>query len=833
MGIHLWCIILMVTNVAALPAVVKVGALFTEDQRDSPSELAFKYSVYRINKDKLLLANTTLVYDIQYIPKDDSFHAAKKACQQVNSGVSAIFGPQNALMGSHIQSLCDALDIPHIEARLDVEPEVKEFSINLFPSPWLLGRALRDLTKYLNWTKVAIIYEDDNALINLQELLKLPVPKNVQYVFRKTDQQGFRDVLRDIKGRGIYSIVVDTKPDNLPHLLKAILQVQMNDYKYYYHFTTLDVETYNLEDFKYNFVNMTAFRIIDTDYCGAKNTLKDMEKFQSIGHHIINRTNVIKTEPALIYDSVYALAWGLNALQGGATLRPANVSCEEEVPWTDGSSLFNYVNSVEFCGLTGKIQFKEGRRSNLKLDLLKLRQNNMEKVGEWSTANGLNVTNHDAFHEFGTTNITLRVTTIENADLAVAPMTINYARESVIDFTKPFMNLGIGILFKLPKNMPVRLFSFMSPLAVDIWLYVLAAYVLVSGTMFIVARFSPYEWQNPHPCVTECDVMENQFSLGNSFWFTIVTLMHQGCDLNPKATSTRIIGAIWWFFTLIMISSYTANLAAFLTVERMITPIESVEDLAEQSKISYGTLEGGSTMTFFRDSKIETYLKMWRFMESRPGVFVSSYEEGVQRVLEGNYAFLMESTMLDYMVQRDCNLTQVGGLLDSKGYGIATPMGSPWRDKISLAILDLQEKGVIQMLYNKWWKSPGITCSRDDKNKDGKANALGVDNIGGVFVVLMCGLAVAILTAVAEFCWNSKKSAQSARQSLCAEMAEELRFAVKCRASRQRPALRRQCSKCIPGTTYVPAAMEVPQENGIMQMIEMRKSPMNYDCGDS
>ncbi|GFR12683.1 glutamate receptor ionotropic, kainate 2, partial [Trichonephila clavata] len=154
---------------------------------------------------------------------------------------------------------------------------------------------------------------------------------------------------------------------------------------------------------------------------------------------------------------------------------------------------------------------------------------------------------------------------------------------------------------------------------------------------------------------------------------------------------------------------------------------------------------------------------MWRFMENRPSVFVSSYEEGVQRVLEGNYAFLMESTMLDYMVQRDCNLTQVGGLLDSKGYGIATPMGSPWRDKISLAILDLQEKGVIQMLYNKWWKSPGITCSRDDKNKDGKANALGVDNIGGVFVVLLCGLAVAVLTAIGEFCWNSKKSAQSAR----------------------------------------------------------------------
>lgn len=254
-------------------------------------------------------------------------------------------------------------------------------------------------------------------------------------------------------------------------------------------------------------------------------------------------------------------------------------------------------------------------------------------------------------------------------------MTINYARESVIDFTKPFMNLGIGILFKLPTTMPTRLFSFMSPLDVDIWLYVLAAYILVSSTLFIVARFSPYEWRNPHPCVADSEVVENQFTIGNSYWFTIVTLMHQGVDINPKAASTRIIGAMWWFFTLILISSYTANLAAFLTVERMITPIESVEDLAAQSKIQYGTLESGSTMTFFRDSQIETYKKMWRFMENRPAVFVKTYEEGVQRVLEGNYAFLMESTMLDYKLQRNCNLTQIGGLLDSKGYGIATPIG--------------------------------------------------------------------------------------------------------------------------------------------------------------
>ena len=74
-----------------------------------------------------------------------------------------------------------------------------------------------------------------------------------------------------------------------------------------------------------------------------------------------------------------------------------------------------------------------------------------------------------------------------------------------------------------------------------------------------------------------------------------------------------------------------------------------------------------SNATICRDSKVEKYQKMWRYMESNePETFVSSYEEGVRRVLRGNYAFLCESTMLHYLLQRNCNLTQVGGLLDNK-----------------------------------------------------------------------------------------------------------------------------------------------------------------------
>jgi glutamate receptor, ionotropic, invertebrate len=120
---------------------------------------------------------------------------------------------------------------------------------------------------------------------------------------------------------------------------------------------------------------------------------------------------------------------------------------------------------------------------------------------------------------------------------------------------------------------------------------------------------------------------------------------------------------MWWFFALIMLASYTANLAAFLTMERMDASIESADDLAKQSKIKYGAVKGGSTMKFFQDSNFSTYQRMWAAMEStRPSVFTTSNDEGRERVAKGKrlYAFLMESTSLEYITERNCDLTQIG-----------------------------------------------------------------------------------------------------------------------------------------------------------------------------
>lgn len=135
---------------------------------------------------------------------------------------------------------------------------------------------------------------------------------------------------------------------------------------------------------------------------------------------------------------------------------------------------------------------------------------------------------------------------------------------------------------------------------------------------------------------------------------------------------------MWWFFTLIMISSYTANLAAFLTASKMEAPINSADDLAKQTKIKYGTYQYGSTNAFFKGSTIPTYQKLNAVMESmKPSVYTGSNAEGIERVKkeDGAYAYFMEAAAIEYAVERQCELTQIGGLLDSKGYGIALPPG--------------------------------------------------------------------------------------------------------------------------------------------------------------
>lgn len=99
-----------------------------------------------------------------------------------------------------------------------------------------------------------------------------------------------------------------------------------------------------------------------------------------------------------------------------------------------------------------------------------------------------------------------------------------------------------------------------------------------------------------------------------SFWFALTSFTPQGGGEAPKAISARILVAAYWLFVVLMLATFTANLAAFLTVERMQTPVQSLEQLARQSRINYTVVHESDTHHYFinMDFAEKTLYRMWK-----------------------------------------------------------------------------------------------------------------------------------------------------------------------------------------------------------------------------
>jgi glutamate receptor, ionotropic, invertebrate len=61
-------------------------------------------------------------------------------CELMSTGVAGIFGPQSEDTAEHVQSVCDTMEVPHIEMRWDLSQRRGACAVNLFPHPSVLAR---------------------------------------------------------------------------------------------------------------------------------------------------------------------------------------------------------------------------------------------------------------------------------------------------------------------------------------------------------------------------------------------------------------------------------------------------------------------------------------------------------------------------------------------------------------------------------------------------------------------------------------------------------------------------------------------------------------------
>ncbi|KAJ1066480.1 hypothetical protein K5549_007602 [Capra hircus] len=155
----------------------------------------------------------------------------------------------------------------------------------------------------------------------------------------------------------------------------------------------------------------------------------------------------------------------------------------------------------------------------------------------------------------------------KRADLAISAITITPERESVVDFSKRYLDYSVGILIKKPEE-KISIFSLFAPFDFAVWACIAAAIPVVGVLIFVLNRIQAVRAQSaaqPRPSASA--------TLHSAIWIVYGAFVQQGGESSVNSMAMRIVMGSWWLFTLIVCSSYTANLAAFLTVSRMDNPI--------------------------------------------------------------------------------------------------------------------------------------------------------------------------------------------------------------------------------------------------------------------
>uniref|UniRef100_A0A8B9J931 Glutamate receptor n=1 Tax=Astyanax mexicanus TaxID=7994 RepID=A0A8B9J931_ASTMX len=360
----------------------------------------------------------------------------------------------------------------------------------------------------------------------------------------------------------------------------------------------------------------------------------------------------------------------------------------------------------------------------------------------------------------GTWNGLIGELVFKRADVGLSALTITPERESVVDFTTRYMDYSVGVLLKKAER-TMDMFACLAPFDLSLWACI-AGTVLLVGTLVYLLN-----WLNP-PRLPMGSVSST--TLYNSMWFVYGSFVQQGGEVPYTTLATRMMMGVWWLFALIVISSYTANLAAFLTISRIENSIQSLQDLSKQTELPYGTVLDSAVYDQLRSKGMNPferdpmYAQMWRMINRTGGAEnnVEDSKEGIRKVKYGRFAFVWDAAVLEYVAinDEDCSFYTVSNSAPDRGYGIAMQHGSPYRDIFSQRILELQQNGDMDILKLKWWPrdSPCDLYSAVGTKKSG--SALDIHSFAGVFFVLAAGVVLSCLIATVETWWTRRKGSR-------------------------------------------------------------------------
>uniref|UniRef100_A0A8C9WJY3 Glutamate receptor n=1 Tax=Scleropages formosus TaxID=113540 RepID=A0A8C9WJY3_SCLFO len=348
----------------------------------------------------------------------------------------------------------------------------------------------------------------------------------------------------------------------------------------------------------------------------------------------------------------------------------------------------------------------------------------------------------------GTWNGMIGEVVYKRADMAIGSLTINEERSEIIDFSVPFVETGISVMVAR-SNGTVSPSAFLEPYSPAVWVMMFVmCLTVVAITVFVFEYFSPVGYNRN--LVSAKDPGGPTFTIGKSVWLLWGIVFNNSVPIeNPKGTTSKIMVLVWAFFAVIFLASYTANLAAFMIQEQYIDTVSGLSDKKFQKPqeqyppFRFGTVPNGSTERNIRSNYPEMHAHMVKY--NQKGV-----EEALNSLKTGKLdAFIYDAAVLNYMAGKDegCKLVTIGSgkVFATTGYGIALQKESRWKRPIDLALLQFLADGDTQKLQTVW-----LTGICRNEKKEVMSSKLDIDNMAGVFYMLLVAMGLSLLV----FAWE-------------------------------------------------------------------------------
>ncbi|XP_045930235.1 glutamate receptor 2-like [Micropterus dolomieu] len=812
---------------------VQIGGLF-------PRGADQEYSAFRVGMVQFGMADFRLTPHIDNLEVANSFAVTNCFCSQFSRGVYAIFGFYDKKSVNTITSFCETLHVSFITPSfpaegmnqfvLQMRPDIKGPLVSLVEYyKWEKFAYLYDSDRGLSTLQVIL----DTAA----EKKWVVTAINVGNLKDERKDEAYRSLFQDLEIRKERRIILDCEQDKVKDIMEQVITIGRHVKGYHYIIANLGFVDGDLSKIQYGGANVSGFQIVDFD---DPVVAKFDQRWEALEEKEYPGADTrIRYTSALTYDAVHVMTEAFRFLHKqriDMSRRGNSGDClaNPAVPWAQGVEIERALKQVRVDGLTGNIQFDQyGKRINYSVTIMELKNNGPVKIGYWNEVDKMVVTKSDLYPNdtMGMENKTVIVTTIleapyvmlkknaelfqdndryegycvdlaaeiakhcgiryqlrivgdgkygardaetkiwngmvgelvyGKADIAVAPLTITLVREEVIDFSKPFMSLGISIMIKKPQKSKPGVFSFLDPLAYEIWMCIVFAYIGVSVVLFLRYFGDRLLLQELLKLSLEPELEQE---MRHSEWCCESVAVNQPGFASSKPGS-----------------SVACPVAGNPERIRLPNPCGLLgRPPGRPPELFFPPDLLGRPLEVVQRSKIALFDKMWQYMKSaEPSVFVKKTSEGVLRVRKskGKYAYLLESTMNEYIEQRKpCDTMKVGGNLDSKGYGIATPKGSPLRVPVNLAVLKLNEQGTLDKMKNKWWYDKGECGFKDSTNKE-KTSALSLSNVAGVFYILVGGLGLAMMVALVEFCYKSRAEAKKMKMKFTDAMRSKARLSI-------------------------------------------------------